>query len=358
MSLISAMTPVSDSTQLGRYSLLFRFAAGGMAEVFVGRMQGEGGFEKPVAIKRMLPALAEEPRFVDMFLDEARIAAMVSSPHVVPTLDVGKDEDGSPYIVMELVTGLSLSQVLRFLAEKKTLAPLPMIVDVLAQTAQGLDDAHVARRPSGESLGIIHRDVSPQNVLVGVDGRARLTDFGVARALERVTRTTTGEVKGKLSYFSPEQAKNLALDQRSDVFALGVVAWEAVTGHRLFQRDNPVLTLKAILEEPIPEVTRYRKEAPEALANAIALALARDRELRHQTAGAFAQALRATGIPVPSRGELGAWVEASGGERLKQFQARIAQGFSGDPASRRRDPSGRIDGPARPADPIEREPVE
>ncbi len=321
-----------SSREIGRYTLLFRFAAGGMAEVFVGRMRGEGGFEKPVAIKRMLPALAEETRFVDMFLDEARIAAMVSSPHVVPTLDVGKDEDGLPYIVMELVTGVSLSQLMRAVLEKQQpYPPLPMIVEILAQAAQGLDDAHTARRPTGEPLELIHRDVSPQNILVGVDGRARLTDFGVARAIQRVTRTSTGEVKGKLSYFSPEQAQNAELDQRSDVFALGVVAWEMISGRRLFQRDDPMSTLRAVLQEPIPLVSDVRPEVPQALANTIALALVRDRDQRFESAGAFAHALRTSGVPTPTRASLGKWIESVGGEKLQHFQSKIARAF-GAPA--------------------------
>ncbi len=323
-----ALAPASGSQDLDRYELLFRFAAGGMAEVFVARQRGEGGFLRPVAVKRMLPALAEEPRFVDMFLDEARLAALVQSPYVVPTLDCGKDEEGSPYIVMELVVGLSLSQALRGSIERKAPVPPEIMVEIIAQTALGLYDAHHARTPTGQALEIVHRDVSPQNVLVGVDGRARLTDFGVARALERVSRTTTGEVKGKLSYFSPEQARMEAVDQRSDIFALGVVAWEVLALERLFSRDNPMAAIQAVLHERIPDVRELNPDVPEKLAKAVAKALERDLSARYQTAREFAEDLRASVGSPASPTVVGQWIEQAGGARLAAFRKRIEQAFA------------------------------
>lgn len=327
----SAITGKSPIAQLGRYTILFRFAAGGMAEVFVGRLRGAGGFEKPVAIKRMLPSLAEETRFVDMFLDEARIAAMITSPNVVPTLDVDTDDEGAPYIVMELVVGASLSQLQRGMNRQQMEVPIPVAVEVLAQAAQGLHDAHEARRPSGERLELVHRDVSPQNILVGVDGRARIMDFGIARALERVTQTSTGEVKGKLAYFSPEQASAAVLDGRSDVFALGIVAWELLVGKRLFQRDSPSQTLFAVLESEIPAPHTMRAAIPESVSRAVMRALEREVDKRWPSAAAFAQALRAAGVPMVSPPEVGAWVSTAGGETLLQFRSRIASSFSGEP---------------------------
>lgn len=327
----SAITGKSPIAQLGRYTILFRFAAGGMAEVFVGRLRGAGGFEKPVAIKRMLPSLAEETRFVDMFLDEARIAAMITSPNVVPTLDVDTDDEGAPYIVMELVVGASLSQLQRGMTRQQLEVPIPVAVEVIAQAAQGLHDAHEATRPSGERLELVHRDVSPQNILVGVDGRARIMDFGIARALERVTQTSTGEVKGKLAYFSPEQASAAVLDGRSDVFALGIVAWELLVGKRLFQRDSPSQTLFAVLESEIPAPHTLRAQIPESVSLVVMRALQRDVEKRWPSAAAFAQALRAAGVPMVSPPEVGAWVSAAGGETLLQFRSRISSSFSGEP---------------------------
>jgi len=327
----SAITGKSPIAQLGRYTILFRFAAGGMAEVFVGRLRGAGGFEKPVAIKRMLPSLAEETRFVDMFLDEARIAAMITSPNVVPTLDVDTDDEGAPYIVMELVVGASLSQLQRGMNRQQMEVPIPVAVEVIAQAAQGLHDAHEARRPSGERLELVHRDVSPQNILVGVDGRARIMDFGIARALERVTQTSTGEVKGKLAYFSPEQASAAVLDGRSDVFALGIVAWELLVGKRLFQRDSPSQTLFAVLESEIPAPHTMRAAIPESVSRAVMRALEREVDKRWPSAAAFAQALRAAGVPMVPSAEVGAWVSSAGGETLLQFRSRVASSFSGEP---------------------------
>jgi serine/threonine-protein kinase len=328
-----ALAPPGGSNDLDRYELLFRFAAGGMAEVFVARQRGEGGFLRPVAIKRMLPALAEEPKFVEMFLDEARLAAHVTSPYVVSTLDCGKDEEGSPYIVMELVVGVSLSQALRAAAEKRKHVPPPVIAEILAQTAIGLYDAHHARTPTGQELRIVHRDVSPQNVLLGVDGRARLTDFGVARALERVTRTATGEVKGKLSYFSPEQARMEPLDQRSDIFALGIVAWEALALERLFSRESPMAALTAILHERIADPREHNPDIPEKLAKAVMRALERDLDKRPAHARVFAEELRAAvGTPANAT-TIGTWVEESGGPRLDTFRKRIETSFRARPQS-------------------------
>jgi len=331
-----ALAPPGGSNDLDRYELLFRFAAGGMAEVFVARQRGEGGFLRPVAIKRMLPALAEEPKFVDMFLDEARLAALVQSPYVVPTLDCGKDEEGSPYIVMELVVGVSLSQALRGAVEKRKHVPPTVMAEVIGQTALGLFDAHHARTPTGQPLEIVHRDVSPQNILIGVDGRARLTDFGVARALERVSRTSTGEVKGKLSYFSPEQARMEHLDQRSDIFALGVVAWEMLVLERLFSRDNPMAALQAVLTERIPDVRELNPDIPERLALVVARALERDLSLRYQTARDFADDLRAAVGKPATAGEIGLWVEEGGGPRLATFRKKIESAFTRERVSEAR----------------------
>src|SRR5262249_23151869 len=159
---------------VGRYELLFRLATGGMAEVYAGRIRGEAGFEKLVAIKRMLPHLARDAHFVDMFLDEARLAANVASPHVVQTLDLGRADDGSLFLVLELVVGVSLSLLLSTCRRRGIYVPLPIALEVAAQAAQGLDDAHEAVTPTGVHLGIVHRDVSPQNLLVGIDGRTRV----------------------------------------------------------------------------------------------------------------------------------------------------------------------------------------
>jgi serine/threonine protein kinase len=313
--------------------MLFRIAAGGMAEVYVARLVGEGGFEKLVALKRMLPTLAEDERFVGMFLDEGRVAANISSPHVVSTLDLGRAEDDSLYLVMELVVGVSLSALLRVLTRAKFEVPVELAAEIIAQAALGLHDAHEARTLYGEPLGIVHRDISPQNVLVDVSGRVRITDFGVARAVERVTQTQSGEVKGKLGYFAPEQARAKPIDRRADVYALGIVAWELLTGRRLFAGDGPAETLMRVLEMEVPRVDTVRPEVPAALADAIAHALERDVEKRTATAGELAQAIRLA-VPSPGPAPLGKLVRERGGESLLRLEEGIRAQMPSSPSAR------------------------
>lgn len=317
-------------TDLGRYEVLFRLASGGMAEVFVARQRGEGGFERVVAIKRMLAHIADDERFVAMFLDEARLAAYISSPHVVQTLDVDVDDQGSPFIVMDLVIGLTLAQILRASSARKAFIPVGIATEMLAQAADGLYDAHNATTPTGLALGIVHRDVSPQNTLVGIDGRVRIMDFGVARALARVTKTSTGEFKGKISYFSPEQAEGRELDCRSDVFAHGIVAWETYVGSRLFKSENPLSVLDAIRNQPIPLVSELRPEVPESIAKVVAKALERKVEDRYQDARTFARDLRraAEALPDPPDARaVGLYVKDISGTVLDQMQQRISEAF-------------------------------
>jgi len=319
--------------RFGRYEALFRIAAGGMAEVFAARIRGEAGFEKLVAVKRMLPHLAEDEGFVDMFLDEARVAVQVSSPHCVQTLDLGRADDGALYIVMELVVGAALSTLIRDLRRKGTRIPTPIAIELIAQAAQGLDDAHEATTPTGIQLGLVHRDVSPHNVLVGVDGRARVTDFGIARAMMRRTATATGELKGKFAYFSPEQASGQTVDRRADIFALGIVAWETLLGRRLFSAEDPLQILNLVKDSPIPLVHEIDEQIPRAVSHAIARALTRPIDRRYATAADFAHALREAGRtlgPAPTQREIGRWVNEAGGETLQRMRSLIDQALSGD----------------------------
>jgi eukaryotic-like serine/threonine-protein kinase len=283
----------SEPAIYGRYQTLFRIAAGGMAEVYAARVRGEAGFQKLVALKRMLPHLTDDERFVNMFMDEGKLAANIESPNVVSTLDLGRADDGSLYLVMELVVGTTLSTLLRNVAKDGELCPIDVACEILAQAAQGLHDAHEAKTPFGAPLQLVHRDISPQNILVGTDGRVRITDFGVARAVLRRTKTSTGEFKGKLSYFSPEQCADRNLDRRSDLFSLGVVAWETLTTRRLFHAENPLAVLERVTRMPIPSAHTVRPEVPEAVAEVVAKALQRDRNERFDTALEFGQALRA-----------------------------------------------------------------
>ncbi len=326
---------LAEVLRFGRYEPLFRIGIGGMAEVYAARIRGEAGFQKLVGVKRMLPHLSGDQKFVDMFLDEARLAAAITSPHVVQTLDLGRADDDSLYIVMELVVGMTLTDVLRHQRERGELVDPGIALELIAQAAQGLDDAHEARTPDGTALHLVHRDVSPQNILVGLDGRARVSDFGIAHAVYlRRTHTQVGEKKGKFSYFSPEQSYGQPLDRRSDIFSLGIVAWELVSGERLFKGKQTEATL-AVREKPIPAANEVRPELSKEASDAIMRALDRDPDRRYATAAQMAAALRraalALGDPVTPRA-IGQFVQEVGGASLRRMQARIAGGGD-DPRS-------------------------
>lgn len=274
-----------------RYELLRPIAAGGMATVHFARSLGAGGFERLVAIKVMHPHLAEETEFVSMFLDEARLAARIRHPNVVATLDVQTDELGV-FLVMEYVEGPSLDKVLRTMFSRKESIPIEIIVKIFLDVLAGLDAAHDLKDASGAPLNLVHRDVSPQNVLIGADGIARLTDFGVARAEARLSqRTQTGQLKGKVSYMSPEQAVHAPLDRRSDVYAAGIVLWETLTNQRLLREPTELLTLLKAKEANHKSPREYDALVPAEISDACMVALRKDPEDRYPTAGAFAEAL-------------------------------------------------------------------
>jgi serine/threonine-protein kinase len=319
---------LAEVLSFGRYEPLFRVGLGGMAEVYAARIRGEAGFQKLVAIKRMLPHLITDQKFVDMFLDEARLAANVQSPHVVSTLDLGRSDDGSLYLVMELIIGVTLGQIIVFQSEQQKYIDSFLALEIVAQAAQGIDDAHAARSPSGKSLGLVHRDVSPQNILIGIDGRVRVTDFGIAHALHlRRTQTQVGEMKGKFSYFSPEQAGGGSIDGRSDIFSLGICAWELITGRRLF-KGKMLDALDAVKTREIVEPHSVRPELSEKISQVVMKALERDRDRRFATAGEFATALRRTIVELgdpPTPRKLGQLVIEVGGERLDRIHECIAR---------------------------------
>ena len=279
-------------------------AVGGMARVVAANRVGLAGFEKLVALKLILPEYASDEAYVTMFLDEARMASRIQHPNVVAVLDVGRDEvTGILYMAMELVLGATLADVLR---AHPAGIPAHVALETIAQAADGLDAAHRATAADGSALKIVHRDVSPANLLMGLDGFVRVTDFGVARAAQRQTRTETGKFKGKLAYCSPEHVTGAPLDHRSDIFALGIVAFELLTHLRLFQRRNPSKTLEAVLEGEIPSVAELRKDVPPAAAAAIDSALCRDMDGRPEAAVMIAErireAARSAGLEDPSAG--------------------------------------------------------
>lgn len=326
---------------LGRYELLREIASGGMATVYAARAAGAGGFQKLVAVKRMLPHMTSEQRFKDMFLDEARLTANIRSPYAVATLDLGEAEDGSLFLVMDLVIGSSFAEILRGAINQGRVLPIPAVVEIVQQAARGLHDAHEATSPLGEPLHIVHRDVSPQNILVGIDGASRITDFGVAHALERITKTKGRNIKGKLAYCSPEQARGDALDGRSDVFALGIVLWEGLTHRRLFKGKSTSETIAALLSAEIPDPRSLRPEIPERLADVVHTALQRDPAHRYQSALEFAEALRRAVEEHVRTEDLRDLVKLIAGDSIAELVSdiRAAIEASSTPASRNWDDS-------------------
>ena len=270
----------------GRYSLLKRLAGGGMGEVFLARQEGIQGFEKLLVIKTLLPHLTQNKEFVEMFLDEARLAARLAHPNVIQIFDLGQVEDVF-YIAMEYVHGEDLKRMWKQAYHAKRTIPTPIAVRIVADAAAGLGYAHRLANAEGQPLGLVHRDVSPQNILLTFDGGVKLIDFGVAKAAGRATQTQTGALKGKYAYMSPEQVEGEELDRRSDVFALGIVLWEMTTGSRLFRSESDVATLKLVSRCEVPPPSQQNPDVPPALDPIVLKALAKDREQRYQDMEAF-----------------------------------------------------------------------
>jgi eukaryotic-like serine/threonine-protein kinase len=260
-----------------------------MAEVYLALSGELSGYRTLVVVKRILPHLASNQEFIRMFLDEARIAALLDHPNVVRIIEVGHDGD-EYFLVMELVQGKPLSGITRKAAKDMNPLTPALSAYIIAQAANGLGYAHDLVDSEGRPLGVVHRDVSPQNILVSFEGAVKVIDFGIVRALGRVSQTNPGGLKGKIEYMSPEQASSEEVDRRADVFALGVVLWEAVTGRHLFRRDTELATMRAIVDEPIPPPSDITPVVPQ-LEQIIVRALQKRREDRFQTAQEMAMAL-------------------------------------------------------------------
>jgi len=274
--------PASDR-KFGKYELLAHMATGGMADIFLARQTGIAGFEKLLVVKRILTHLAREEFFVKMFLDEARIAARLNHQNVVQTYDLGC-ENNQYFIAMEYLEGESLAELMRTIFKMGEKIPPYLVAGIMLQTCDGLHHAHSLVGPDGKPMNLVHRDVTPQNIFVLYTGGVKLMDFGIAKATHRSSYTTTGTLKGKFRYMSPEQVKNLPLDARSDIFSSGVVLWEMLTGRRLFHQTSELEILTAIAKEDAPPPSSINPQVPWDL-DAIALkALNRSRELRYQSA--------------------------------------------------------------------------
>lgn len=275
--------------RIGPYDVIAEIARGGMGVVYLGRREGEAGFERLVAIKEMHPHLAHEQDFVAMLLDEGRLAARIHHHNVVSVLELERGERGH-YLVMPYVEGCSLAQLL---ARNPTYRPPSLLVPIMIGVLNGLHAAHTVEDLEGRQVGLIHRDVSPQNILVGVDGDARITDFGVAKARARITSTGPGLLKGKIGYTAPEALEAGGdVDHRVDIFAAGAVLWSALTGRALFRGESDAETLRRILHLDVPAPSKVGLAPPPVFDGIVQKALARDPDHRFASAGAMAEALR------------------------------------------------------------------
>ena len=321
--------------ELGRYDLFDKIAAGGMASVHFGRMHGAVGFQRVVAIKRLHAHYANDEHFVDMFLDEARLAARLKHPNVIQTLDVVAD-DAEVYIVMEFVLGESLEALMPRTDGRPI--PLPIIAAIVCNVLEGLHGAHEALSDTGEALGIVHRDVSPSNILVGEDGVARVLDFGIAKAAINTQETRDGVIKGKVTYMAPEQVLG-GVDRRADLYAVGVILWELMVARRRHAGErNDSLFLKLAQNQlaPLRPVSSLRLDASEAIDAVVACATDWEPEHRFATAREMAMAIERVIRPAPAR-EVAEWLRGAAGARMDRL-ADTMKRIEGDLAPRS-DPS-------------------
>jgi len=312
---------------VGRYLLGQPIAAGGMATVHLGRLLGPAGFSRTVAVKRLHADLAENPEFVQRFVDEARIASRVRHGNVVQTLDVVVIDD-EVLLVLDYVHGESFARLRRCATAAGACVPPNVAAGIVIGVLRGLHAAHEAKSAKGAPLDLVHRDVSPQNILVGADGVARVLDFGIAKAAGRTHETLTKKVKGKLAYMPPEQVVGDELDRRTDLFAVGVVLWEALAGERLFRSEDAVSTMHAIHHREPARLEGRGLGISAAVDDVLARALAKDIAERFDTAMSMARALESA-LPPASDREIADWVEMIAGATLRQ-RAELVASFEGE----------------------------
>jgi len=287
------------------YKVLERLGGGGQAEVFRGVAETLQGFKKSVAIKRVLPNLTSNPQFVAMFLDEARLSLFLQHANVVQVFDISRADDGTYFLVMEYVNGCDLKALINLHNETQT-RDIGLALYIIAEACKGLNYAHFLEHPQhGTPLGIVHRDVSPPNIMLSKNGEVKVVDFGLAKADSQVEITDEGVVKGKFAYLSPEATLGLEVDLRADVFALGIITWEMLTGYRLFYNDNPHTTIDLVKKARVPSIVALNANVDPELEQIVRKALARDREDRYQTAVEYADAIQqflfSRGMKVTSR---------------------------------------------------------
>ena len=281
----------SGAGPFGKYFLMDKIAVGGMAEIFKAKTFGHGGFEHVLVVKRILPHIGENEEFVEMFIDEAKVSVKLLHANIIRIYDFGKTGPNY-FIAMECVEGKDCRNILRKLARNRSWIPTHLAAFIAHEAARGLHYAHVKNDDDGKPYGIVHRDVSPSNVLVSYEGEAKIADFGIAKAESNAYQTKDGVLKGKFEYMSPEQADGEGLDARSDVFSLGIILWECLTGRRLFKGESETATLRKIKSDEIPPPSKLNPQVPEVLDTIVLKALTRDRAERYQSALELAERLR------------------------------------------------------------------
>ena len=311
----------------GKYQLEKKLATGGMAEVWLARQKGIEGFNRHVVIKRILPHLAEDPDFVQMFLNEAKIASRFNHPNIGQIYDLG-ETNGTYFIAMEFIHGEDLGRVMRRAYTTNQWVSRPLAIRIIADACAGLHYAHTRTDDQGKPLKVVHRDISPQNILISFDGAAKLVDFGIAKAADQASNTQSGALKGKFAYMSPEQAGGKPLDARADVFALGLVMYELITGIRPLKRESELATLQAALECAI-DAPSVAVEVPPEIDDVVMKALAKSPDDRYATARHFQMALEQVLV---AEGTISTSVQVS--ELMEQlFADRLAEeARSGVPA--------------------------
>ena len=311
----------------GKYLLLDRVNIGGMAEVWRAKTFGAGGFERIVAIKRILPNIAEDEEFISMFLDEAKITVQLNHANIAQIYELN-NLSNSYFIAMEYVSGKDLRAVFDRCRKRGEPAPIPLTCYAIAQCCEGLDYAHRAKDRQGRDMSIVHRDVSPQNALVSYDGEVKVIDFGIAKAAGKATKTQAGILKGKFGYMSPEQIRGLPLDGRSDIFAMGVCLYEMLTGERLFVGDSDFSVLEKVRKVEVLPPSHFNRKIPDQLEKIVMKSLAKDVDDRYQHATELGEDLRAfmysTGTPF-ARKDLAAFMKATFAEDYDKERARITE---------------------------------
>ena len=364
----AAAVASSGPDRFGQYEILERIASGGMAELYKAKRTGVEGFQKIVAIKKILPHLADDEEFVTMFADEAKLAAQLNHPNIIHIYDLGKIQAGGYFIAMEYMDGRDLRAIQQAGRELGVPLPVPLAVYIASKVASALDYAHRRRDAEGHELNIVHRDVSPQNILISYEGDIKLCDFGIAKAASKASKTQSGALKGKIQYMSPEQAWGKPIDRRSDLFSLGVVLHELLTGERLFHGDTDINVLEKVRVAEIAPPSRANPEVPQNLDAVVLKALAREPDDRYTNASDLLRDLDSvlySYTPAPGSADVAIYLhrlQAEEGAVADAKAREVAQAaHEAEPAARKRKSKGapvsRKTGPSpRPSEPAEAAP--